>query len=246
MKKIFKGKQIYLLLAIFLLVIVSSGLLIAAFGQVYQSSLEKYRNPAPLPPTTLNKAKIRKVTIRKGDEANCIEVTPDGVIRVFAQCGGELTDANRVLDARSILKLFKFLSNADLDKLQNKGSGIVYELTIETDTGTQVIYITGDGGGGGGGGGGEEIIPIIEDIKGSLPSPSPESSGTSATPAPSGSTSPQASPGSSANPSPSASPQAGGGQPTFVCDYQDFANPLKRPFNVSNILCSTDPSPAPQ
>ncbi len=238
MQNPFKGKSIFftsgVLIAIFAIVI---GLIIA-IGQVYRSGLGKFEQPKIQDYALTEVPEIKRLTLRKQGETGCIEVTPEGIIRVYEICGEKLTQTSRPTDPNNILKLFKMISIKDLKKIQARG-GQIYELIIETATGTETVYITDDDGSGG------EIIKqiqdIIEDVPNTSPSPlivpTPTIPGTSAYPA----ATPTASIGSPSSPLPSPSSQV---LVPFNCDFSESTDG-KKPFNISNIICSSNPSTPP-
>lgn len=239
MKRIFKGRFIYLLAIIFVLIIAGLIILAVRFGSAYKGGLANFSNQTSTEEVkSLKKKKILNITVKKSGEAACMQVTPDGIVRIFTTCNDDLEIAARPQDPKNILKLFKILSESDLDKLREPGSGEYYQLIIQTDEGTETIYIPVSSSGG------SEIIQTIVNIKGDIPSPVASPSGSQA---PGHSSSPQLQPTPSpssyfATPSPSSGTQASS-QIGFSCEFDEFGN--KRPLNVSNIICSSEPSPLP-
>lgn len=236
-------KPVYI--AAIVLAIVVGIVIVTVFGigRLYQNRLSFVDDELPREELVLlEKPDIRRITIRQPVKNECIEVTPDGVVRVYQTCGGELDSANRPTDPRNILKLFRQLSEQDWSKFMSKGNGDVYELTIETDTGTQVLYIPV----------GQDnpastvIIDTIHDIEEDIPVASPPLPPTSpGAPQPTPSVSPRVSvfPGSSPLPSSTPGTSTGGNQ-GFACDFNDGGTGPK-PYRVSNVVCTTDPSPLP-
>ncbi len=238
MRSFFKGKMIYLLGAVFIVTLVGIIIYTILFGNAYKEGLDSFTNQNSSQEITSDKKKkIMRVTIKKEGETQCIKVTPDGIVRIYATCDEDLESVTRPSDPKNILNLLKILTEADLKKFQGGMTGNYYILTIETDTGTETIYVssTSDIG--------DDIIQTIEDIKEDLSSPIPRVSA-------------EASPFSSANPlfTPPASPLfsplpsvlpsgEGSSQQVFSCEFDAQGN--RKPFNISNIICSTEPTPVP-
>lgn len=241
--KIFpQGKGLTLTVVVFVVVMLSIFVVLMRIGAVYRKRINvtpgtQFEEPK------LHKTKIVKsITVKKNTGRDCMQITPDGVVRVFAQCDDNLTDANRLTNTNNILKLFRMITEYDADTSLPTGEGDnVYELIIETDEGTQHLYIVID----------EntptqlqEIVQTITKIEEDIPPSSPQPS--TITPSPSaGSVSPSLLPSGSVTPGAFPSPTPGGlpGQ-AFLCDFMEVGG-KKKPINVSNIICSTDPSPLP-
>jgi hypothetical protein len=216
------------------------------FGKKYDEGLASLIQKSPESQSTASVRKVRKVTVIHNDDKGCMEVTPDGIVRTYDTCGGELTDANRLADPKNVLHLIQIASQIDVSSYRKKISGPVLTLIIETDNGTETIYIPTNGGGGGGN---DDVTKIVDLIEGDLPQPTatpgpetiiptPTMGGVSFTPTPSPIYSPT--PGPSPTPTPTPNPEV-----PFKCGYsQDPSS--KKPFNVSNYICSTEPSPPPQ
>lgn len=237
MKKLLRGKYIWITLGAFTLLLIGIGVFIYGFGTAYRRGLATLTQPLPEALTLKKKKIVSRITVKKSGESGCIEVTPDGIVRVYENCEGELTSAHRLIDPKNILKLFKLVSERDLEKSKKSGDN-VYELILDTESGKEVVYVIIDGGDG-------EIIQAIENIKGDVPGPvatpaiSPAPQTPVATP-PAGS-----SPQIVSSPQPSATPPTGG-QTTipFVCDFSETSD-SKKPYRVSNVVCTTEPSPVP-
>lgn len=231
-----KSYTLYILGGILVIVFISSVVVILEVGKRYKGGLSQFMNEQTSQRVhSIKKKQIRKITIKKRGESDCFSVTPDGVVRRFAECDDNLTDADRITNTKNILKLFKILSEIDLTKYKEKRDG-AYELVIETEDGLETIYIDiGEDTG--------EIIEIIEDIEEEIPASSPEPS-IFESPSSSGQVSPSpfASGGYYATPTPT--PSGGFGQTSFTCEFTD-AQGNRKPYNVSNIICSTEPSPIP-
>ena len=238
MKKIFGNKLINIII-IFIVIFIIVTLVIIKIGGAYKSGLLSIfpdKNSSELTSTKISK--VKKITL-KDNLQNCIEVTSDGAVRVYKDCGKELTTAGRVADQTNILKLIKLLSQKDLSQYLTRKSNTDYELTVETDDQTITIYLPNDPGSPG-----QEIIDIIKDIENNLNSPSPFASSITV-PNPSGYTYPSIVPSSGifGSPYPSPTDQTTVAKP-FVCDFTESGGG-KKPVNVSNIICTSDQSPAP-
>ena len=225
---------------LFILVLLATVFLVYKFGGAYRQSLRNVGGPQSTQEVTLKKKKqIRKITVQKSNDTSCIEVTPDGVVRVFAVCGGDLTQASRPTNLQNIFKLFKLVSEQDLAKYKQSGNH-VYQITVETDTGSETYYLASDGGGG------SAIIDTITKIGGDIPpSGSPSPTPPSVSPNPGSSPTASASPLAGSSPEASVSPGTGGGGGNpFACDFSEGGGGGK-PYRVSNIVCTSEPSPVP-
>ncbi|MEK7166691.1 MAG: hypothetical protein AAB874_07825, partial [Patescibacteria group bacterium] len=157
--------------------------------------------------------------------------------------GTELEYANRPNDPIYFLNLFRVIREVDLDlyNLENNYVGDIYKITVETDEGTQTYYIAANDNGSI-----NEIIQTIVSIQENLPgasfSPfaSPDVVPTSS-PIPDPSTSTPAT-----SPVPGATPGNGGeyNDSPFTCDFNESGSNIK-PYRVSNVVCSNEPSPVP-
>lgn len=217
----------------------------------------------------LKKGKVRKITIRKQDQAGCMEVSPNGTVRLFVTCGGEVTSGKRIENTASIVKLMNIISSGDLAKLPTQGTGPFIDLIIDTDLGTQTVrvYTNGNSGGSGGGvfGGGtsggnggsgsgsggdgdidwgiiDDIIKIVDDIieQSTPPTPTPTPENPSPTVGP-GTPTQTVTPTIDplASPTPTIDPK----KIPFSCGFD--SNGKVRPYNISGIVCSTVPTPLP-
>lgn len=243
MVKLFKQRSLLIggvaLLVVLLLIVV----FVTKFGTAYKGITDLFQpqntnEEVELPP---ERAQIQKVRLKRQDSDKCIEVGRDGVVRIYETCSSEEpSEVQRTVDLKNISKLFRLVTETDLQKYQ-QGNGTVYEVTLTTTSGTQTYYVVIDESGGSSPV--EEIVGTIENIEEDLPNPSsspvpsasgvvqssssPQPSVTPGGPSPSGYIPPSPSPASSLNP--------------FVCDYTTE----NKPKNVSNFICSTDPSPVP-
>lgn len=212
--------------------------LLRGIGTSYEEGLTILPTIAP-PAQTREAKKIRRVLIQRDDSEGCMEVTNEGVVRTFDTCGEELTTVSRPTDPKFILRLLQVLSQIDTTKYRVRPSGPSLRLVIETDNGTEIVYVpvTEEQG---------SISDIIESIEEDIPEPtatpvatplpSPTLPGTTSIPTPS--PSPTLIPGITPTPTSSVS------IPPFTCDF-DYGQGPRRPYNVSSILCTTEPSPVP-
>lgn len=243
MRDLFKGKNVILMGMILVLVIAGIGLTVWRIGQAYRLGISSFEAKKTTEELTLKKKKIiSKITIKRQGEENCIEVTPDGIVRVYRECGTqELESANRLTNPKSVLKLFKLVSETDLSKLDTSGEGELYQLILETDEGTEVVYIVFSDDSPPVI---EEIIETIENVEEEIPDPTPipnPSASMQLFPS-GGATSPPQASGVVVSPSPSATPGTGGSQEVpFNCDYQETSQ--NKPVNVSNTICTSEPVP---
>src|SRR3989344_7503164 len=241
-----KGMPIYVTAAIFVGVLVLVILVVFALGKVYQGGLSRLNGESTPNEYGIKKKKqIRKITLQKGDEAGCFEIMPDGVVRVYAECGGELTNAARYQDPKRILQLFEMVSAKDLTKYRNSGPGQIYTLTIESDEGTEVITIVINDQNS------DEINQVIDTIDTILedfPDPTPQPSGVA--PQPSAPILPGQSPApspslSGSSPLPSGSGTGGVELTPFSCNFtENFAS--SKPYRVSNTVCTDEPQASGQ
>lgn len=181
---------------------------------------------------------LRKITIE--DDSGCLEVTPDGVVRMYADCDGTLTSISRPIDPKRIIQLYEYTSRVNTaDYRQPPTQGEYIRMIIETSGGSQVVFIPVVSGP-------ESISDTIDLIKGDIPKPSPTPLAT-LMPTPT-------LPGQTPLPTQTATPtQPAIITPTvaisttprpFTCGFADDPTD-KRPYNVTNVICSTQPSPAP-
>lgn len=240
-----KGIHIHpLLLALVLFICVFGGAIIAVnrFGSAIESRLGQI---IPVPTSgnisdTPSK-KVRRITVMD-ETGGCIEVTPDGAVRVYKVCGDELDTAYRPQDPKYILELFTKVKALNTKKYMTKPvTGEYITLVIETDQGTETIYLPGTDQSGGSP---DDIIHTIDNIVDDIPPPTPTPTLLpSATPSHSPSVSPTASPTNAltGTPTPTGLPQGPEGDP-FTCVFDD--NGTGKPYRVSNVVCSTEPIPA--
>lgn len=228
------------------MILVAVVLVLRQIGFAYGQGLKIFEGRESHEPAALAKnARIRKITVKKSDTGECIEVTPDGAVRVYKTCGGDLEDAHRTSDTRTVQRLFTLVTETG-SKTYVPGST---EVMVELEDGSVVtVYIPpgGDAGGGGGGsgsGGGSDIDNIIDEIKGDGPTPTapPGATGTplvTPTFAPTMPAGPTPTPNPFATPTPTPEPEK-----PFTCDFYDTGGSQAKPYRVSNVVCSTQPQP---
>lgn len=213
------------------------------FGSSYTDSLSTILPILPDAPKTRERRVIRRVTV-KHDDGGCLEITPDGVVRSFDTCGGELTDVNRLADPKHILELVDMMSSIDISKFQRPGPNTL-TLVIETDKGSVTIYVPITHGSTGGY---EDhtISDTIDLITGDIPQPTstPMVSLDSPTPTLLG-----VQPILTSTPTPTLpfwitpTPTTASIQP-FTCDFSE-TSPGKKPYYVSGVLCTSLPIAPP-
>lgn len=216
---------------------------IFGIGGVYKERIASFINPKePEKMTIFKKKTVKKITIKKGTDRGCMEITPDGAVRVYSVCGQTLSLASRIPNPNHILQLFKLVTEENLDLYTQKSTGAVYQLIIETDTGTQTVYLVLSESGEGVG---QTIISTIQLITNDVPKPS-STPGPTPSPAPTvaNESSTLAPTGSLFIPTPTPTTGASGQVQTFTCGFSESGD-KKKPYNISNIVCSTEPSPAP-
>ncbi len=224
----------------FVVTIIMLLILGVAFGGLYKRKLSDIvGQPQISELTSIEVKKIKKVTFQKRNTSSCIEVIPDGIVRIYTVCGEELDSAYRLDQNRNINKLFKTLQEKDFKSKRFSDTDEVYQVTLETETGTEIFYIVI-----GSDDEGEELLEIIEDIQEDIPRPSPSwkgpsTSGDGSSPFPSTAPSVGQNPSASPSPTPTSGPVL-----TFTCEFTESGG-SKRPYNVSNVICTSEPSPAP-
>jgi hypothetical protein len=241
MQKFIKDRLVLIVGIIFVLVLTIIIVVIFKFGLAYKGGLENLSDSSQNKNEfELSKKKpVKKITFKNQDDGGCIEVTPEGIVRVYIDCNKELGSAARLNDPSNILKLIKLVSETDWEKYKKKISGGYYEIDIETESGITTIYLPD-----GGSGNTDEIEKIIDDIKKDIPNESPLPTNIPASLSPYVSSWPSILPsGETIFMSPGPSPSGIIINP-FICPFAESGG-KKKPVNVSNIICSNDPSPAP-
>lgn len=185
---------------------------------------------------------VTRIQVKSTDNS-CIEMTPDGIVRIFKSCdSAQIEDAQRLRDPKYLLQLFTVFSGIDTRNYKEPPkSGAFYTVTFTSENGSETVYIPV--GTGGGGGIGDIITDIIVDTK---PTPSPLQSPTSEPTIPVNTPEQSVTPTESAlptwGPSPTLSP-TGSVDKGFSCAFSSGTGP--RPYNISNFVCSTGPTPNP-
>jgi len=240
---------IVLAIGVFILIFLLIFFVLRRFGTQYNQGLTSLTQTNNQNVGVRKSRLVRKVTIFQDENtASCLEVTPDGVVRSFETCGGEPTDINRLSNPKNIFELIRVASQIDVSLYMEKPTVPFVTLVIESDEGSVTVYIPTGGSGGSGGGGDGGVGDIIDNIIGDLPqptatpgpfvpTPTPTMGGVSFTPTPSPLIS------STPGPSPTPSPTPEVDNP-FLCGFSEGSTGVK-PLNVSNYICSTEPSPPP-
>lgn len=228
-----RGNSLIIAGGMLVLVIIGVVFVLVNIGKAYQGGLSFFSQNRPEASVNLQKKKaIRKITLQKNGSLECFEVTPDGVIRVYDTCDGNLTQASRLSNPKYILELFKKLSERNYTSTQ---TGTGYKIIIETDTGTEVIYLSLDEEN-------KDIIETIENTIEDIPNSSPTltpSSSSSFSPSPQASSNPTV----SSPPSPSSEPESSNSPADnpFSCTFSEGGQ--NKPYRISNIVCSDEPQP---
>lgn len=205
-------------------------------GNAYKQGLTEVGQQTQDKEVVLRKRKnIQKITIRPTDGTGCYEVTADGIVQVYATCGGELSTASRFTDTKNILRLFKLLTEQENFSDVPTGGKALFTIVIETDQGTQTITLYEN----------TELAQTITNIVVEIPAASSPSLQPIPSSQPNYSPALIFSPTPSAGSIPSPSPTIGGTTPEqlFTCNFAE--NFDKKPYRVSNIVCTDDPVPAP-
>jgi hypothetical protein len=260
MKVFLNGKSLIVTGGVFVVIIFAIIYVLIRIGGAYRSGLDTFSLDEQISDVThTEREKINKITIKTPMASGCMEVTPDGIIRVFSVCEKELSEARRVTDTKYILQLYKKIAETDLSKIQTETTAPCegYSIIVETDTEKKTVCLQDSSGNNSSSGGNtnngddtqesiiiDEIIKIIDQVIDNIP-PTPTT-----TPNPIIVTTTLA-PGMSATPTTAVIPSWGVTPvPTsavsrpFMCDYIDSQG-KKRPYTISNIICSSEPSPAP-
>jgi hypothetical protein len=180
---------------------------------------------------------IRRIRVLKGgDSGKCIDITNDGAVRIYETCDGELEEAFRSNDSRTVHRLFRDIL---LTKMSTKYIPGATRIDVETDRGTYTYYLLpGDGQG--------DDTPGIEGLIDTIINDNPYS-----TPTPTVSVLSTVTPIISAYPTatilpsptinawiPTPSPELIG---EFTCDFSEITGG-KIPYRVSNFVCSSAPT----
>jgi hypothetical protein len=240
MQNIIKNRAIIIVGLIFLVIIIITIFLIIQFGKVYKGGLESISTNNQNEIQMTKKKPIKKIILKNVNDTGCVEVTSEGIVRVYDECDKDLKQAARLTDSKNILKLIKLVSETDWEKYIHKGLGNFYEIVIETENGIQTIYIPIDDSNGVV----DEIIKTVDEVKNDIPGQSPIPSINLSSILPNVSSDPIVLPSGweeFGSPQPSSDTIV---QQPFVCPFIEQGG-KKKPVNVSNIICSADPSQAP-
>lgn len=164
-------------------------------------------------------------------------LSPDGSLRQYSVCEKILSGGQRISNSQALWRFFDRLSELTEDQYQTKGSGNVYVLTIETDTGTETYYVSLDGTG-------STPVPgdlaiLVDQILGDIPQPSVTGTAITATVSQSPVPSRTPTPLPPGVPSPTPTPQASAQQP-FTCDFAEGSG--TKPARISGVACTSQPN----
>ncbi len=220
------------------------------FGRALGNRVENIPVPEIQETELPQKKNIKKITVQRGNDVECIEITPDGAVRIFETCGGDLVAAYREQNTTAIAQLFNKLARTDFSLYSFPPDNdmlrvSVYTIIIQTDTGTETVYLYFDPSRPSQA---NDVVKLIDTVVNDKPTPT-------ATATPVVTTSPTA-PGNTGTPSPTLSQGASAPTTTptptgqvsqgdflkdpFTCVYYDTDS---RPHRVSNVVCSTEPLP---
>jgi hypothetical protein len=263
MKDTLKSKSIFIIAGVLVVLVIAIIVVLIRIGNAYRKGLSQIDNqPPPQDVTHIVRKKISKIIIKKNaNDAGCVEVTPDGIVRTYSVCDTQLSSANRMNDASNIIHLFALAGQTDYTSDATSTDAVAactgYIMTIQTDDGTKQSVCmkssAGGGGGtgggvtGGGGGGGTspigEIIDTIKKVIDDIPPTPTEIQPTVTgipTPVISDTLAPTFSYVPGDQPTPTPTPQV---MHPFTCGYWVDANGHRHPYNVSNVICSDQPVP---
>lgn len=232
-------------LMVFVVTVVTVIVYLINMGRSYRSGLENWENDDPLTEAEIIETrKIKRVTLQKDGDSGCVEVAPDGAVRIYKECGQDAENAFRSTEARQLRQILRIVSSGKLSTTYVEGA---YKLTVEYNDKTVTYYIPpGNSVPGGGGDIGDKLIDIIDDVVDDAPTPSPTIYiANTITPTP------IVIPGESptptvwmSNPSPTPTPVSGDVTPVpFTCDFTDQYD--KKPYRVSSVVCTSEPTVNP-
>src|SRR3989344_8837826 len=113
MHKLKRTTAIYIAAFLLILVIGSTVVVVMRLGVAYKGGLSSLTGQKLPEEVSLKKKKnIKKITVQKEGSTDCMEVTPDGIVKIYTTCGQNLDSANRLTDTKNILKLFKLISES--------------------------------------------------------------------------------------------------------------------------------------
>jgi hypothetical protein len=253
-QNILKNRVILIVGLVLVALLCSVAVILYKIGSAYKSGINQIStNQSTQTISHIEKEAIDKITIKNENMSGCIEVTPDGAVRVYAECGQKVINANRPSDPKFILRFFKLMSDYAYVKNES-GSCTSYLVTLYTKSGQKTVcldrsIINNNRG--------EEdannqvtqavidqVIDVIHDIINDIP-PTPTIEQLIPTNTPTPTTYLIISPTDSI-----ISPGENTPTPTvealrpFNCNFTDSGGKSK-PFNISNIVCSSGPTPAP-
>lgn len=214
-------------------------------GGRYQSRIEDIK--IPLRKDTVFEVKrrvVRQVVIRSQGETGCIEVNPDGAVRVYSDCETKkLAATERELDTKFIRQLFEHYAQSERDEEKVvRTSGYVVRVTTDSGVVTYYVPFASDDGIESSVGLLDTISEIIEKIIEDAPEPTPTTVYVSptvpvVTPTSQLAPSPTSGVVSSPTPTPTAAPKP------FSCEFSE--NDPKKPYRVSQVVCTSEPTPMP-
>jgi len=221
-----------LFISIVLLII----LMITRIGNSYEQRIDTLEKPQSKTNMNIRTVKIvRKVTVHDENGQGCTEITQDGVVRKYSICGQQLETADRLKNPKNITKLFRKISERDWLEVSPSPSSRIVRVTFETDEGNQTYYLIIEDDDD------QEIIDVLDDIEDDIPPSFPTPTGIlQPTVAPSVNPLISPTPTQYIPPwAPTPTTQQSAQQP-FLCGYTEDG----KPTNISNTLCSTEPTPA--
>lgn len=249
MKTVFHNKVIVIIGVVFLLVVLGTVIVTGQFGNALGMRFNSITPPINTDPVSgREKKQIKRVTLQNDDDTKCIQVTPDGIIRVFETCEGEATNAARSQENKIVQELFKRIEETTFtSQYRRRPNGKSIIVTVETEQGTEVLYLPVSSGGNGSGLDNQiqqivETIDKITDIV-TLPTPTPQITDTPTPTLPPGVTSTPTPTTTVTGPTPTDTPVPTGTiapQP-FTCGFTETNGP--KPYNISNYVCTTEPTP---
>jgi hypothetical protein len=257
MKNILKNNVLFTIGIVLIVLLVVIIIIVTRIGGVYKKGINQLSDqPLPGQATHITKEKINRITVKNGKDNGCTEMTSDGIVRVYSACGSQLVSANRMSNPANILRLFKLVGESEFAQSDNPISTCTgYIMTIETESKKHSVCMdnikpddtnggSGGIGSGGGSGGGSPIDDIIDTIKKIIddipPTPTIAPYINSPTPSPDILNTPIPTVPFIPGDLPTSTPTIVVLKP-FTCGYTVDANGKKRPYNVSNIICSELP-----
>lgn len=239
MVQLTKRSSIYGAVILLVLILVVIALLFIRFGRAYESNISTFIPPVVREQdiSTRTKKTVKRVTLKEEGKEECLVLTPDGAVRQYSVCEKTLSGGQRISNSQALWRFFDRLSELTEDQYQTKGSGNVYVLTVETDTGTETYYVSLDGTGSTPVPG--DLATLVDQILGDIPQPSPTGTAITATVAQSPVPSRTPTPLPPGVPSPTPTPQASAQQP-FTCDFAEGSG--TRPARISGVACTSEPN----